>query len=167
MTFKIKMALPTNNYSQYQFDLRFLNNIGPNYSWKEYNSWIVFSHAGVIPTGKEQNLIFPLRGIPDWSMGGKCHGIKLFLPPRCDIRLISISLPEANTIIPIIKNPSVIKLNRVCDEQIVHYDASHIKDCAQIVLEVVGPNEDFETLYQTCQPKIFSLAFQLMVLLVN
>ncbi len=68
MTFKIKMALPTNNYSQYQFDLRFLNNIGPNYSWKEYNP-ALYSLRGEIPTGKEQNLIFPLRGIPDWLNG--------------------------------------------------------------------------------------------------
>ncbi len=82
-------------------------------------------------------------------MGGKCHGLRLFLPQHCNIRLIAISVPEAKNIIPTIKGSALIHLSDVCNHTFVHYDGRSINGCAQVALEVVGPNKDFEKLYSS------------------
>lgn len=153
VSFEIAIGSQPDNKSTLDYELHFLNNIVPDYSLNEYCSPNTFSRVKIIPNGKEQKLIFPLRNFPDWALGDKCRGLKLVLPPHSDIKLLSMSLPEANTIIPIVSGSSLIKLNQSSNNHLIHYDASHITGCIQVALEVIGPyklpdqNKDFETPY--------------------
>jgi len=153
VSFKVKIAPPSNNKSKLDYELHFLNNIVPDCSLNECCSRNTFSRIEIMPNGKEQNLIFPLRNLPDWVLGDKCRGLKLLLPPHSDIKLLAMNLPETDTIIPIVSGPSVIGLARSPNSQFIHYDASHISDCTQVALEIIGPYKlpnqyaDFETVY--------------------
>ncbi len=144
---KIQMSSPPNKNLPYQFDLRFSNNIAPNLDWREICSFNTFSSTFITPNNNSQHLIYPLRAFPDWAFGEKTGELKLLLPAHCDMRIISMSLPEADTVIPIITEPAAISLSSVSNSQIIHYNASHVKDCTQVVLEVIGKDQNFEKLY--------------------
>jgi hypothetical protein len=127
--------------------LRFLNDTTPSYSHRDFRSWNAILHAEARPDGKEQDVIFPLRNMPQWALGGRCHGLKLILPANSDIRLIAVSIPEAKTVIPLATASAEIRLTNEHNNQTINFDASHVNDCDHIVLEVVGPGQDFEKLY--------------------
>ncbi len=153
VSFKVKIAPLDNKNPSSSYELHFSNSITQEWSSIDYYPGNTFSVIKIAPTGGDQDLIFPLRGFPHWSLGGTCGELKLSLPPHSDIKLMAIRLPETKTIIPIVKGSSIIKFNHFSNEELVHYDASCIKNCTHVGLEIIGPYKtngpakDFQTLY--------------------
>jgi hypothetical protein len=157
---------PNNKNLPSSYELYFSNNLTPKYLGKDYPENNL-TRIKVVPTGEEQNLIFPVRGNAYWALGGICDSLKLSVPAKTDIELLAISLPDASSVIPLTKAHSFIKLNRInSKEQIVYYDAVHVKNCKQVAMEIVGPYDydrlatGFETLYADKSDKnaIFSMS---------
>lgn len=144
--FRIKLN-QSKNKPPYQCDLRFANYIHPDCYWLKTVSLNSFLRKQITPTLGEQNLIFSLRSYPDWILGGKCQKLKLLLPPGINMSIMSMDLPEADTVIPIVSGSSYIKLNQQSQERLIKYDAGHVQGSAQAVLEIIGPDKDFEVLY--------------------
>jgi hypothetical protein len=137
---------PENRYPR-QLDLRFTNSIVTNCDWLKPMAPDSFARIQVLPTGTEQDLIFPLRNYACWSLGNRCKGLKLLLPPHIDIKLISISLPKTNCMIPIISVPAYVILDHDKRKRTFSYDAGNIKGCTKVVLEILRSGDFFQTLY--------------------
>ena len=134
-----------------QAELRFTNNIAKDYS-KEYFGFDNCSTA-VKPTQDEQELIFPLRNIATWNMGGSCSNIRIILPIGQSIKISRVYIPVMSSLIPNVFLPSSmtdlpgqIRLdNKDHKTQSIHYAGRTLRDAKQAVLEIAQANGDFGT----------------------
>jgi hypothetical protein len=77
-----------------QCDLFYTNNLIDKYFFREA------THADLQCTNEPQELIFPLRGLADWSMGGNCKQLRLVLPSHTDIEISEIFIPPTEKLLP-------------------------------------------------------------------
>ncbi len=123
-------------------ELLFTNDIAKEYS-KQYTTFYN-CHSRMTYVADEQNIIFPLRGIPAWSMGGRSNGIRISLPIERGIKVKEILIPDMKQLIPCVylqslsnDPPGQIRLDCKQPVQYVHYDVLSIKGRKQVMLEVV------------------------------
>jgi len=113
-------------------------------------------------------LVFPLRGIPNWAMGGTCRGMRLLLPKDIDLEIKRICFIQDETIMPQIDlmhseidpDLGIMRLSKGGREkQSVRYDASSLTGCGQVALDVLAAGESFVSLndYQIDESPLVSL----------
>jgi hypothetical protein len=133
------------NFGQFNgAQLFFTNDIAKLYS-KEYFD-LDLCHADLKPTNLEQDVIFSLRNLPAWNLGGKCRSIRIVLPAECRIKLKEISIPIVESVMPrvflehsVSNLPGEIRLDHLCNTQNIKYDARSINNSAQVILEIAQP----------------------------
>ncbi len=102
----------------------------------------------------DQTVIFPLRGKPIWSFGGRCYSIKVSFPKDLTVKVndafaVSITddmpkfelTPENYSI-----QGGVVDLNSTHSYSNINYDASFIRNCAGVVVEIIDWSEYFREL---------------------
>jgi len=153
LALKLQLSQPENLGSFRGAQLFFVNDIARKYSKEYFGDYFVYDccYAAVKATKQEQEIIFPLRNLPAWTMGGRCHSIRVVLPADCNINIKKIWLPDIKDLMPSVHlqsttdyPPDRIKLDRYQTLQHIRYDARSINGCKQIVLEIV-PNSKFFT----------------------
>lgn len=136
-----------------QAELQYRNDIANEASWNTCRLWRNEPHATIAQTLQPQQLIFPLRELPPWSMGDRCHRLILTLPSGCEAHLTGVATIESKLMIPRCTANWTSKngLSHVIELAGKHhanisYDASSIAGCADVVLEVLRPGHTFATL---------------------
>ena len=132
--------------------LFFTNDISRAYSKEYFRDYFVLDscRALIKPTSQEQEIIFPLRNLPAWSMGGKCRSIRIVFPTDCNIKIKEVAIPESQTMMPTVyiqpasnSDQGKLTLNKTSNIQLIKYDARRL-DCDQIVLEVAQASKFFD-----------------------
>lgn len=137
--------------SQNGLYLQYANDINTAFSMSN------FTRAPVSLTGEQQEIIFPLRYLPEWSFGGSCRGLELNLPAKSDIIIEDLSVKPADLIIPklsfehsqYLESRGTLHLNVHKPKEILTYNAQ--PGARGLLLEVSPPNTSFE--YVNCKDK--------------
>lgn len=107
----------------------------------------------------EQTLIFALRSLPEWSLGGQSHGLTLQLPHDSHCLIESVAITPARTLIPqfsfnnsgYLGTKGYLHLGKDKLEDTLTFDVSQIKDAQGVEMEITRPNLLFEE--QNCMTK--------------
>jgi len=91
---KIKSPFFKSN-SHLNASLLFTNNI-----IKDHCNCSDMAYASIKPTAEEQEIIFSLKNMSKWSMGGKCTQIKIVLPAVQSISIKGLRIPETRDLVP-------------------------------------------------------------------
>jgi hypothetical protein len=142
--------------------LVFTNNLAKGYS-KDHGS-VNNCCSPINPKKEQQEIIFPLRNIAAWTMGGKCSKIKILLPIDHSIKISEISIPKAANLIPRIylqqsinDPPGQVKINnKDLYTQNIQYDAHLINGANETLLEVIPVSQSFENI---CPPNISKMFY--------
>lgn len=137
-------------------DLLYSNDISPEFELPNR------THAEFKPGEKSQTLVFPLRALPEYVLGGKSHDLMLKLPHQSKMAIDSIELAKADELIPRITfdnsgfmgTKGYLHLSQKDNKATVHVDASRIPDAASVVLEITRPNLLFETQNSAIESKV-------------
>lgn len=127
-------------------ELLYSNELAPGYELKRR------VHADFNQRDAEGNLIFALRGLPEWSFGDTFEKVRLLLPPNTKIRLKSIACPPDGVLLPKLSfansgylgSKGYLHLGPSQKLQTVHVDCSGIKSAAKCELEITRANLLFE-----------------------
>ena len=106
----------------------------------------------MVPAVGLQKVIFPLRGNPNWWLGGLCRRLRLAFPPGWKGEVVGLQTLDPQRLIPQIDfveksrrhnlGPIVLtKDYRICP---ISFDVSHIKDANSAVVEITPSNVFFE-----------------------
>ncbi len=128
-------------------DLLYSNDISPEIDLPNR------THAEFKPGEKSQTLVFPLRALPEYVLGGKSHDLRLKFPHSSKLALDSIEVVKAEDLIPRISfqnsgfmgTKGYLHLSQKDNKATVSVDASRIPEAASVVLEITRPNLLFET----------------------
>jgi hypothetical protein len=108
-------------------------------------------HAVVNQSHGKISWLFPLHAVASWVFGGKCAGVKLLMPRGLDVRIETVSIVGAQTVLPQLdvadcqQDTGIVRLNSNYGRAI-RYDASTLKGCSQVSLEVLSPGANFPSL---------------------
>jgi hypothetical protein len=126
-------------------DLLYANDLNPAFELRRR------LHMPVSPG--DNMLIFPLRGLPEWALGGDCRALKLLLPLRSTVSLKSVSLLSPESIMPRLSFPNsgylgskgFVHLSPQSPAQELKFDSSAVPGAARLTLELTRPNLTFES----------------------
>ncbi len=103
----------------------------------------------------EQTLVFPMRGIPAWSLGGHCRRIRVSFPKDCIVDPCDrISAANARSAMPSFRirgwnycsQIGQIDLTAKCPETNLIYDARSMNDCDGVAVEALSKVDNFTQL---------------------
>lgn len=77
-------------------DLLYSNDMYPTFELRRR------AHSSYRIGETQETLIFGLRGLPEWSLGGNTHKFRLLIPPRCKFLLNSLEVAPARFVSPAI-----------------------------------------------------------------
>lgn len=128
-------------------DLLYSNDISPEIDLPNR------THAEFKPGEKSQSLVFPLRALPEYVLGGKSHDLHLKFPHGSKLAIDSIEVVDSDDLIPRISfensgfmgTKGYLHLSQKDKKATVSVDASRIPEAASVVLEITRPNLLFET----------------------
>ncbi|MDZ4834104.1 MAG: hypothetical protein SGJ27_10040 [Candidatus Melainabacteria bacterium] len=138
-------------------DLLYTNDIRPEVSLPNR------THAEIDPKAQSQTLILPLRGLPEWALGGKSHELILKLPHNTNLAIDSIELVKAQQLIPKItfKNSGFLGTKGYLhlstkdhNTEMLSVDSSKIPNAAGTLLEITRPNLQFEAQNSKSESKV-------------
>jgi len=97
-------------------------------------------------------LVFPLRSLPEWSLGGKCHDLLLRLPHCSHYSIDKIEIVPAALLSPKVSfancgylgSKGFLHLASSEPKQVVDYDASTITGADGVMIETTRTNLLFE-----------------------
>lgn len=110
--------------------------------------------------GDESTLIFPLRSLPEWSLGGKSRGLTLRFPHDSDCVVQEIAIAPAASLVPMLTfansgylgTKGFLHLGADKKEDIISFDISGMAgDPIGVEMEITRPNLLFEE--QNCTKK--------------
>jgi len=106
-----------------------------------------------IDIGGHEYMVFPLRGLMDWSFAHKLANLDITLPPHSHLILQavkSLSAPETIPVVsPAISNQrflagnGVINLTGSAETIAIQFDATNLKGAKQLMVELSKPNYMF------------------------
>ncbi|HEY9714588.1 MAG TPA: hypothetical protein V6C72_14065, partial [Chroococcales cyanobacterium] len=139
---KLKVTTPTEGIKHPGVDLVYSNDLLPTFKTENRQ------HAELSDSSAEQELIFALRGLPDWSLGGDCKGFKIHFPEGSTVEISSMEIIDAPKLMPTITFDNCGSLGTKgylhmgVDKQTaqITYDASKIPNASGIVFEITRPN---------------------------
>ncbi|MBX9669615.1 MAG: glycosyltransferase family 39 protein [Candidatus Obscuribacterales bacterium] len=134
-------------------DLLYANDVSPVFSLPNR------THADFNPEEERQELFFPLRGLPEWSLGGKSHPFKIRLPHNCHLAIDSIEIVDSDRLMPRLSfansgymgTKGFLHLSQKETAATVSVDATRQPGSAGIILEITRPSLLFES-QNTPQP---------------
>ncbi|CAN5281250.1 hypothetical protein BH11CYA1_BH11CYA1_28050 [soil metagenome] len=128
-------------------DLLYTNDLVPQFDIKRRT-------PTPMPTGLgEFTLIFPLRSLPEWSLGGKSHGLTLRLPHDSNCIIEEITVAPAASLVPTLSfansgylgSKGFLHLSQEKKADDITFDISQIKgDPVGVAMEITRPNLLFE-----------------------
>ena len=110
------------------------------------------TQAALSPSAKEQNIVFVLRGLPEWSFGGTRGAVRLSLPPEFDGTLKSISIEPSDAVMPkvtfgdsgFLDLCGKVKLDAKHHAHTLVYDERGMKGAVTTTIEISKPSTFFE-----------------------
>lgn len=110
------------------------------------------THADFRENEKEQNVVLPLRSLPEWALGGDSKKLKLRLPRGSRLRINSLSVIPAEEAIPRVDfensgffgSKGFIHLGDDNRSEKLTATSSKLDGAAGVVLEITRPNLCFE-----------------------
>ncbi len=110
------------------------------------------THADFRQDRSKQTLVFPLRSFPEWSLGGRSHGLKLRLPRGCHLRISAIEIIDPPELMPILSfdnsgffgTKGYINLSQTTDKIKLQAQFAGLKGATGAVLEIGRPNLLFQ-----------------------
>lgn len=152
----VEVAVNADPPGPLQADLFYANTSDPNIELKRR------SHAEDAGTGREHKLIFPLRGLPDWSLGGRALKMQLGLPAKGTFHVQSIKVVPPRTIMPFLSfsnsgylgTKGYLHLGKDAPEATVKVDFSGITGAVAADAEITRANLLFEEQNCTQQSKV-------------
>jgi hypothetical protein len=108
---------------------------------------------------KEQTVLFPLRALPDFALGGNVHELRILFPEASKVTVKSIELVPARQLIPVIDSEKsdylgtkgYLHLGADKPECKITYDVRGIKNAKSIVFEITRTNLLFSS-QNTAEP---------------
>lgn len=108
--------------------------------------------ARLLQSDREQTVVFPLRGLAEWSFGGNCRGFKLLLPKGSDLLIDGISIQPSDSLIPrlsfdhsgYLENRGIVHLNPGTPTQNLTYDVGGIPAAANAIAEITQQSTFFD-----------------------
>lgn len=142
----LRMTLPAPALPDTGADLLYSNDMYPDFELKRR------AHADFEAGRTEQHLLFPLRGLPEWSLGGRIRAFRLLIPPGASYKLESFASAQADGVIPSIYVPNsgylgskgYLHLSPKESSLTLEADASKISGASSIALELTRTNLLFE-----------------------
>lgn len=128
-------------------DLLYTNEVSPEFDLPNR------THADFTPDLKTERIILPLRSLPEWSLGGKSHGLLLKLPHNCHFAIEKIEIIPPDTIMPRLSFPNsgylgtkgYLHLSDKDNKAVINVDASKVPSAAGVAVEITRTNLLFET----------------------
>lgn len=110
-------------------------------------------HCDLSASSSDSTLVFPLRGIPDWALGGTCRQMQLILPSRSHLILKSIEIVSPDRLMPRMEfansgylgNKGFLHLSAAERRQKIFLNATAIPGARRVELEITRPNLTFES----------------------
>ena len=132
-------ALPAENKG---LDLLYKNDINP-----EFNLFHR-AHANLAQSPQPQRLLFSLRSAPEWALGGNSREFELYLPLRCELKVLSVETVPASAVMPSIAfaksgflgTKGYLHLGSNKQQDTVQYDAGGISGCTGVLFELTRTN---------------------------
>lgn len=123
-------------------DLVFTNDLLPETDFRNR------VHTDLKLEDKEQAILFPLRALPDFAMGGNVHAFRILFPESSDVTIKSIALIPAQQLMPIIDfeksdylgTKGFMHLGKDKPECKITYDVRGVKDAQSIIFEITKTN---------------------------
>lgn len=123
-------------------DLVFTNDILPE---TDFSNRV---HSELKMEDKEQSVLFPLRALPDFALGGNVHELRILFPEASKVTVKSIELVPARQLMPLIDSEKsgylgtkgYLHLGTDKPECKISYDVSGIKNAQSIVFEITRTN---------------------------
>jgi hypothetical protein len=123
-------------------DLVFTNDILPE---TDFSNRV---HSELKMEDKEQTVLFPLRALPDFALGGNVHELRILFPEASKVTVKSIELVPARQLMPLIDSEKsdylgtkgYLHLGTDKPECKISYDVSGIKNAQSIVFEITRTN---------------------------
>jgi len=128
-------------------DLLYTNDVSPEFDLPNR------THADFVPELKEQVIVLPLRSLPEWSLGGQNHGLKLRLPHNCNLAIDKIEIANPDSIMPrmsfensgYLGTKGYLHLSQKDNKVMLNVDASRVPEATGVVVEITRTNLLFET----------------------
>jgi len=138
----IDIQMPSPPADDKGFDLLYKNDINGQFNL------IHRAHASFIAQDKPQKLIFPLRSLPEWALGGTSSQLQFYLPLKAEFKILGIEVIPAQRLMPSIdfKNSGFLgtkgflHLGKNKQNGSVIYDLRQVKDGSGAVFELTRPN---------------------------
>lgn len=110
------------------------------------------AQAALNNTGATENIVFALRGQPDWALGGETAALKLRFEPGTRLRIHQIASRPAPELMPIVSTPATdflgtkgyVHLGLDKPRVALNYDASGVHGARSVQLEITRANQFFE-----------------------
>jgi hypothetical protein len=129
-------------------DLLYTNDLVEKYELK------CRTHTQINDPGSkgEVELVFPLRSLPEWSLGGKCHSFLLRLPHCCHYAIDKVEIVPATSLSPKIwfandgylGTKGFMHISQADPKQDLNYDISGIAGATGVLAETTRTNLLFE-----------------------
>ncbi len=128
-------------------DLLYTNDLVPEFDIKRRTPTPMPTAVG------EATLIFPLRSLPEWSLGGKSHGLTLRLPHDSNCIIEEITVAPAASLVPTLNfansgylgSKGFLHLSQEKKQDDITFDISQVKgDPVGVAMEITRPNLLFE-----------------------
>jgi hypothetical protein len=137
-------------------DLLYTNDMYPCFELKRR------AHAYFRAGKLEQRLLFPLRGLPEWSLGGKTGKFRFLVPAGASLTIKAIALPRRQSVMPAISfdnsgyfgSKGFINLSRSNKQARLSVDVTGVADAARFAVEITRTNLLFEEQNTQVQSKV-------------
>lgn len=128
-------------------DLLYTNDVSPEFDLPNR------THSDFLPGQKEQTLIFPLRSLPEWSLGGQSHELILKFPRNSQLAIDSIEIVKPEKLMPklsfensgFLGTKGYLHLSNKDNHVTLKVDATKVPSAASVEAEITRTNLLFET----------------------
>ena len=137
-------------------DLLYSNDMYPDFELRRR------AHTSIKPEMKDQTLIFGLRGLPEWSLGGNTRKFRLLIPPSTKVQIDAIEMAPARFVTPKISfansgylgTKGYLHIGPDKLEQEVEVDIRSVPNAKTYELEITRANLLFESQNGQSQSKV-------------
>ncbi len=143
---EVKLTLAQEAAAETGADILYTNDLFPDFELRRR------TRAQFAPGKKEQRILFALRGLPEWSLGGNTHPFRLMLPSGTDATIQSISILTKEQVMPLVSfensgyfgSKGFIHLSAQGKPCTINVDVSAIPGASQYAAEITRTNLLFE-----------------------
>lgn len=143
---EVKLKLAQSAGAETGADILYTNDLFPEFELRRR------TRAHFVAGQKEQRIIFALRGLPEWSLGGNTHPFRLMFPSATDATIESVSILTKDKVMPLVSfensgyfgSKGFIHLSAKGKPCTLKVDVSSIPEATQYAAEITRTNLLFE-----------------------